>query len=182
MPADALSRLAIIQPSCKTLHETLAHPGVTPLYEYIRSHKVPVFLDEEKSVTENCKTCALRKPHFLQPPGSNLILSSKSWERQSIDIVGPKPMTRSKNQYLLTVVGFFFAFPLRNITSGGVIKSLSTLFAIFGTPGFIHSDRGPQFVSSKFQNFSCQNGIATSKSTPYYPQGNDQNECYNGIV
>ena len=108
----------------------------------------------------------------MQPPGSDLILSFKSWERQSIDIVGPKPMTRSKNQYLLKVVGFCFAFPLRNITSSGVIKSLSTLFAIFGTPGFIHSDRGPQFVSSKFQNFCCQNGIATSKSTPYYPQGN----------
>ena len=32
VPADALSRLAIIQPSCKTLYETLAHHGVTRLY------------------------------------------------------------------------------------------------------------------------------------------------------
>ena len=49
-------------------------------------------------------------------------------------------MTRSKNQFFLKVVeefsGFPFAFPLRNITSSsGVIKCLSTLFAIFGTPG-----------------------------------------------
>ena len=89
------------------------------------------------------------------PPGSDFIRSSKPWERLSIDIVGPKPMTRNKNQYLLTVVDEFirfpFAFRLRNITSSSVIKCLSTLFAIFGTPGFIHSDRGTQFVSSEFQ-------------------------------
>ena len=57
--ADALSRLASLQPSCKTLHETLAHPGVTRLYEYIQRHKVPISLEEAKRVPENCKTCAL---------------------------------------------------------------------------------------------------------------------------
>ena len=184
--ADALSRLASLQPSCKTLHETLAHPGVTRLYEYIQRHKVPISLDDAKRVTENCKTCALWKPRFLRPSGSDLIRSSKPWERLSIDIVGPKPMTRNKNQYLLTVVDEFsrfpFAFPLRNITSSSVIKCLSTLFAIFGTPGFIHSDRVTQFVSLEFQNFCRQNGVATSKTTPYHPQGNGQNERYNGIV
>ena len=68
------------------------------------------------------------------------------------------------------------------MTSSSVIKCLSTLFAIFGTPGFIHSDRGTQFVSSEFQNFCRQNGVATSKTTPYHPQGNGQNERYNGTV
>ena len=98
----------------------------------------------------------------------------------------PQTNDKNKNQYLLTVVDEFsrfpFAFPLRNITSSSVIKCLSTLFAIFGTPGFIHSDRGTQFVSSEFQNFCRQNGVATSKTTPYHPQGNGQNERYNGIV
>ena len=122
---------------------------------------------------------------LLSTPGSDLIRSSKPWERQSVDIVGPKPMTRNRNQYLLTVVDessrFPFAFPLRNITSKSVIKCLSTLFAIFGSPGFIHSDRGTQFVSSEIQNFCRQNGFATSITTPYL-QGNGQNERYNRIV
>ena len=39
VPADALSRLASIEPSCITIHETLAHPGVTRLYEYIQDTK-----------------------------------------------------------------------------------------------------------------------------------------------
>ena len=111
VPDDALSRLATIQPCCKTLHEIYAHPGVTRLYEYIQRHKVPISLDETKRVIENCKTCALWKPHYLRPPGSSPIRSSKPWERHSIDIVGPKPMTRSKNQYLRTVVDEFSRFP-----------------------------------------------------------------------
>ena len=76
---------------------------------------------------------------------------------------------------------FPFAFPLRNITSSSLIKCQSTVFAIFGTSGFIHSDRCTQFVSSKFQNFCRQNGVATSKTAPCHPQGNGQNERYNGI-
>ena len=70
--ADALSRLASLQPSYKTLHESLAHPGVTRLYEYIQRQKVPISLDEAKRVTENCKTCALWKPRFLRPPAAIL--------------------------------------------------------------------------------------------------------------
>ena len=36
---------------------------------------------------------------------------------------------------------FPFAFSLRNIASSSVIECLATLFAIFGSPWFIHFDR-----------------------------------------
>ena len=62
----------------------------------------------------------------MRPPGSDLIRSSKPSERLSINILGTKPMTRSKNQYLLTEVEGFnrfpSTFPLRNITFSSVIK------------------------------------------------------------
>ena len=77
---------------------------------------------------------------------------------------------------------FPFAFPLRNITSSSVIKCLSTLFAIFGTPEFIHLDRGTQFALSEYQSFCRQKGVAISKITPYHSQDSGQNERYNGIV
>ena len=88
---------------------------------------------------------------------------------QSTYIVGCKSLTQSK-ELLLTVVNKFstfpFAFPLWKITSSSVINCLLTLIAIFGTPGFIHFDRGTQFVSSEFQIICCQNGVATSKQRP----------------
>ena len=63
--ADALSRLASLQPSCKTLHETLAHPGVTRLYEYIQRHKVPISLDEAKREFHTVRLIGIPK---LLPP------------------------------------------------------------------------------------------------------------------
>ena len=99
VPVDAMSRIATIQPICKTIHETLAHPGVTRLYEYIQIHKVPISCHEANRVNEIWKTCSLWQSRFLRPPGNDLMQSSTPWERLSIDIVGPKPMTRSKIQY-----------------------------------------------------------------------------------
>ena len=80
VPADALSRIATLPPSCNTLHEILGHPRVTRLYEYIQRHKVPISLEKANRVTENCRTCALRKPRFLRKPGRDLIRSFKPWE------------------------------------------------------------------------------------------------------
>ena len=133
-------------------HETLARPGVTRLLEFVQRHKAPMCLGDAKRVPENCETSGLGKPRFLWPHGCDLIRSSKPWERLSINTVGPKPMTRSKNQNILTVLDefnrFLFAFPLRPIMSSSVVKCLSTLFAIFGTPMFIHFKRGTQFDST----------------------------------
>ena len=54
-------------------------------------------------------------------------------------------------------------------------------FCHLRNPRFIDYDLGAQFVSSEFQNFCCQNGVATSKTTPFH-QGNGQNERCNGLV
>ena len=127
MPVDALYQLATIQPRCKTLHETVAHPGVTRLYDYIQRHQVRISLGEAKRITENCKICALWKPLFLRPPCSKLIQSSKAWGRLSIDIVGLK-----QNQYLLTGVdesGVCFLLLSRSRTSR--LEASSNVFRPF---------------------------------------------------
>ncbi|KAF2884124.1 hypothetical protein ILUMI_22044 [Ignelater luminosus] len=53
---------------------------------------------------------------------------------------------------------------------------------MFGTPAYIHSDRGTSFMSQEVKNFLTSNGIASSRTTPYNPQGNEQAERYNGII
>ena len=115
------------------------------------------------------------------------IRSTKTWERLSIDIVGPKPMTgkaktKTFSQWWMSLVGFISS----SLSGTPRLVASSIVFRHFslssGTPGFIHSDRGRQFVSTEFPNFCLQNGVATSKTTPYFPQGNGQNERYNGSV
>jgi hypothetical protein len=77
---------------------------------------------------------------------------------------------------------FPFVFPCANIDSTTVIDCFSQLFAIFGMPAYIHSDRGLSFMSEDVQDFLHKKGIATSRTTPYNPQGNGQAERYNGII
>ena len=49
-------------------------------------------------------------------------------------------------------------------------------------PAYVHSDRGPSFMSNELQQWLREKGIATSGTTPYNPQGNGQTKRYNGII
>ena len=53
-----------------------------------------------------------------------------------------------------------------------MIELLRTVFARNGLPEQIVSDNGPQFTSSKFENFMKENGITHFRSAPYHPATN----------
>ena len=69
------------------------------------------------------------------------------FERLSVDFKGPLPKSRiSENRYILTIVDeysrFTWTYPCKDTSTATVIKIYHDLFATFGTPGTIHSDRG----------------------------------------
>ena len=103
----------------------------------------------------------------------------------SVDFKGPLPLS-SCNRYLLTVVDeysrFPFAFPCADVAAATVIKHLTNLFSVFGNPSVVHSDRGTAFMSKELKGFLHSRGIATSRKTAFNPQGNRQEERYNGIT
>jgi len=78
-----------------------------------------------------------------------LIKATHAWERLSIDFKGP---VKGANPYVLIIVDeysrFPFAFACRDQLTPTVIKHLSSLFALFGYPQYIHSDRGSSFMSA----------------------------------
>ena len=49
-------------------------------------------------------------------------------------------------------------------------------------PAYIHSDKGSNLISAELRTFLHSQGIATSNTTPYHPQGNGQCERYNGVI
>ena len=104
-------------------------------------------------------------------------------KRLSVDFKGPFP---GKNKYFLFVVDEFsrfpFAFPCKDMSSTTVISCLSTLFNIFGLPLYVHSDRVSNFISRDVRQYLNDQGVATSRSTPYYPSGNAQCERVNQTV
>ncbi|KAI3378313.1 hypothetical protein SNEBB_002032 [Seison nebaliae] len=190
IPPDAFSRshCATVGVSHQTLidlHSSLCHPGITRMHHFVRSKNLPFSLEDIRQVTGSCQICAECKPRFHQPVRAHLIKATQPFERLNVDFKGPLPST-DRNQYFLIVVDeysrFPFVFPCSNTSASTVIDCLCTLFAIFGMPSYIHSDRGSAFMSQELRGFLNGKGIATSRTTSYNPQCNGQAERYNGII
>ena len=75
-----------------------------------------------------------------------------------------------------------FVFPCREVSAKSVVKHLQELFALFGMPAYMHSDRGSAFMSSDLKQFLLKKGIATSRTTSYNPAGNGRVENRNGTI
>ena len=61
---------------------------------------------------------------------------------------------------------FVWAFPYKGTSSETVIKIYHGLFATYGTPGTIHSDRGSGFVSTNIRMYLSELGVNISTTTP----------------
>ena len=145
----------------RKLHDDLCHPGITRMTHFVRSRNLPYSVEDVKKMTASCSTCAELKPRFHKPESSHLIKATQPFERLSLDFKGPLPSS-TKNTYLLTIVDEFsrfpFAFPCPDMTATTIIKCLCQLFAIFGMPSFIHSDRGSSFMSEALRQFLLGRG------------------------
>ena len=187
--ADTLSRDICCSVSTGSqlaeLHGSLCHPGVSRMAHFVRSRNLPFSVEDIRKVTNSCSICAKTKPKYFKPDKTELIKATQPFERLNIDFKGPLP-TISKNRYILTIIDeysrFPFAFACPDMTSETVIKCLTSLFAIFGMPNYVHSDRGASFMSEEFKEFLTNRGIAKSQTSPYNPTGNSQCERYNGII
>lgn len=86
------------------------------------------------------------------------------------------------NKYFLNIVGkysrFPFVFPCYDVSTTTVIKCLTSLFALFGMPAYVHSDREALFMSHELGASLGPKGIASSETASY----NGQVERYNGVV
>lgn len=185
---DMISRADLVASvsfhSLADIHENLCHPGITRLWHFVKARNLPYALDDVRKLVDNCHVCARFKPKFAKT-SNTLVKATRPFEKLSLDFKGPLPSV-SKNKYLFVVIDeysrFPFAFATPDTSSDVVIRCLSTLFAVFGMPECIHSDRGTGFSSHQFRNFLLSYNVAQTFTTPYNPQGNGQVERYNGVI
>ncbi|GJW95716.1 reverse transcriptase domain-containing protein [Tanacetum coccineum] len=100
----------------------------------------------------------------------------------AIDFMGPFPSSRG-NKYILVAVDYLSkwveAKALPTNDARVVVKFLKSLFARFGTPRAIISDRGTHFCNDKFAKVMSKYGVTHRLATAYHPQTSGQVEVSN---
>ena len=130
--------------------------------------------------TQKKATLTARAPLINYQAGNPL-------DRVHIDILGPFPISRSGNRYVLMLIDQFTrwleAYPLPDQTAEQVARVVVDQFiARFGSPLYIHSDQGRNFESDLFGSVCELLDIVKTRTTPTHPASNGQVERYNTIL
>ena len=105
----------------------------------------------------------------------------------AMDIMGPFPLSKSGNQYVL-VIGDYFTKWLTIIgipdqTSGTVARALiNKLVCVLGVPYSIHTDQGLSFENALIRDLCTLLNIKKTKTTPYRPQSDGLVERANRTI
>ena len=124
------------------------------------------------------------KPHQKIPvaPLKPIPAFEESFSKVIIDCVGPLPKTKSRNQYLLTIMCVPEAIPLTNITAPEISKALVNFFTLVGLPKEIQSDQGSNFMSGLFQQVLFQLGAKQIKSSAYHRESQGALERFHSTL
>ncbi|GJV12770.1 reverse transcriptase domain-containing protein [Tanacetum coccineum] len=112
----------------------------------------------------------------------NAIQVCEIFDIWGIDFMGPFPSSRG-NKYILVAVDYLSkwveAKALPTNDARVVCRFLKSLFARFGTPRAIISDRGTHFCNDQFAKVMLKYGVTHRLSTAYHPQTSGQVEVSN---
>ncbi|GJT63660.1 reverse transcriptase domain-containing protein [Tanacetum coccineum] len=131
----------------------------------------------------NCDACQRQgKISQRDEMPQNAIQVCEIFDLWGIDFMGPFPSSRG-NKYILVAVDYLSkwveAKALPTNDARVVCKFLKSLFARFGTPRAIISDRGTHFCNDQFAKVMAKYGVTHRLSTPYHPQTSGQVEVSN---
>jgi len=115
------------------------------------------------------------------------MISGEPWERVSIDVTGPHPVSTKGNAYILTVIDHFTKwvelFPMRNQEAPTVARILvDRVFCVHGCPIQILTDRGPNFESQLFRELCQRLSIDKVRTTAYHASCNGAIERFHSTM
>ncbi|GJS88438.1 reverse transcriptase domain-containing protein [Tanacetum coccineum] len=140
----------------------------------------PTIYKDAHELVKNCDSCQ-RQGKFSQRDEmpQNSIQVCEIFDVWGIDFMGSFPSSRG-NKYILVAVDYLSkwveAKALPTNDARVVCKFLKSLFARFGAPRTIISDRGTHFCNDQFAKVMLKYGVTHRLSTAYHPQTSGQVE------
>ena len=167
-----------------------AHPGCAITLEKVAKRFYwPHMSRDVQEFVDSCIACATSKHATQSPKGllQPMPIPTTCFETVSVDFLGPLPETTKKNTQLMSVVDHFskrvVLVPLPNISAQVVADALfDYLIVDFGAPKCIVTDRGRQFISEVFAQFSKRVGFKWHPSTSRHPQTNGAVERVHKVI
>nr|GEW35507.1 reverse transcriptase domain-containing protein [Tanacetum cinerariifolium] len=143
----------------------------------------PTIYKDAHEFVKNCNSCQRQgKISQRDEMPQNSIQICEIFDVWGIDFMGPFTSSRG-NKYILVVVDYLSkwveAKALPTNEARVVCKFLKSLFARFGAPRAIISDRGTHFCNDQFAKVMLKYGVTHRLSTAYHPQTSGQVEVSN---
>ncbi|GJV06925.1 reverse transcriptase domain-containing protein [Tanacetum coccineum] len=143
----------------------------------------PTIYRDAHDMVKSCDSCQRQgKISQKDKMPQNAIQVCEIFDVWGIDFMGPFPSSRG-NKYILVAVDYLSkwveAKALPTNDARVVVKFLKSLFARFGTPRAIISDRGTHFCNDQFAKVMLKYGVTHRLSTAYHPQTSGQVEVSN---
>ena len=185
-PEDVLLQVRLLENEdevrtiARELHST-THLGGQALWKLFRdryTHKAGRRICLE--VAQSCPQCQLGSDYGHRQKMTGTISSQGPWDTLSIDIVGPLPADH-RQEFLIVFVDCYSKYtilvPSSNHTANTVSEALLChVIPYFGTPRWLLSDRGREFISEIWTKLLRSLGIQRVLTSPYNPEGNAVNE------
>src|ERR1700754_3182431 len=168
-------------------HKMAGHMGLKKTYERIsqRYFWFGMYADIKEWV-KLCRVCGASKGipnERLGIPHSH-IYTSAPFEVVAADLVGPLPITKSGNRWLLVFTDHFSkwveVFAIPDGTAPYIAKHyVEDIICRFGPPLVLLTDRGNNLVGSVMTEINRLLDIKAAKTSPYHPQTNGLTERFN---
>ncbi|BHF62300.1 hypothetical protein SprV_0200528200 [Sparganum proliferum] len=165
----------------KTVFEhfhSLSHPGIRASRKLIAARFIWPKMNSDIALwTKQCLACQKNKVHrhTFSPP-STFAVPDVRLHHVHLDLVGPLPPSRGYT-HILTAVDRFTRRPIAVVISDTSAENIAMVIlthwiSTFGVPATLTTDRGSQFQSSLFREFTKLLGCAHITTTAYHPASN----------
>ena len=170
-----------------TTHSAAGHRSAAATHQRLKEkYWWPAMKHTCQRLIDSCPSCLSHSRAHPQPTTLLQRAVLPVLARWGCDAIGPLETTEDSNRYILTAVDstskLAFTRPVSNIDAETTLNFYQDIFALFGTPQEIITDRGANFMAHSVTQFLSSLQIRHTPTTPYNPRSNGACERLNGTL